>query len=157
MKINKEQFLALSLSMTMSGTAALTSACQKKSVTNNGDSINSQNSDMNVNPTDEMSDSYGDSGMDQYASYGQCNTLTEDATKTYSYAVYDECYVPCEPGEYSTCFMAESECIEKDPTGECIQYQQTVNEAPARDGYCNHWVVSSSSSSEPDIECDSWN
>ena len=145
MHINKEQFLALSLSMSV----GLTAACKKKSPNNATDGIEqglqADPTDEGINPTEE--------GVyeEEYYRYGACEEYMIDGTRRlFSFDVYNECYIECGVGEQNKCYDIWDECTDWDSTNECVRFELMKWEKEAADG-CIRFVPE-----DPTFECYEW-
>ena len=148
MQINKEQFLALSLSMSVS----LTMACKKKDPKNAMDGEEAtQNQEMT--PTEEgmLPEDEGYNEADDYYRYGPCTEAVIDGVpRQFSFDVYNECSIECGVGEQNVCYDVWDECTDWNPTSECIQFETMLITKEAPDG-CVRFVPE-----DPTFECYEW-
>ena len=153
MQIDKEKFLALSLSMTLGG--AVNMGCKKKPI----------NSEINVTdiPIDPYAEGYMEPVEEFYPSeeyyaqesYGSCAPTLEGAYNNafYSYSTYDECYIQCFQGDQTQCYLPDYECNNWAPTNECIGWTEVMRVFPSQVGSCTYWEVFEAKPGIPTIEC----
>ena len=131
MKIDKEKFLLLSMSMSLS----LAPGCQKKAA-----------APAKV-PTNVEASAPQDLGQ-----YSLCQeSYIEGQSRSFSYDSYNECYIECNKGEQTQCYDVYDECYDWNSSDECIDYRTETYVTKAKDG-CAKW--------EPDnpvFECVDWN
>ena len=145
MNINKEQFLALSLSMSV----GLTAACKKKAPANSMDGVEQDQAveptDEGINPTEEGVYS------EEFYRYGACEEFfVEGSWRRFSFDVFNECYIECGVGEQNKCYEIWDECTDWDNTNECINFELMTWEKEAPDG-CTRFVPE-----DPTFECYEW-
>ena len=164
MQIDKEKFLALSLSMTLGGAAtSLTSGCKKKNVPPDMGIANPQidpYSEGYIEPYEEYyppaEEYYDDMYYDQ--PYGSCAPVWEGTIDPfmYSYSTYNECYIRCFEGDQTQCYNPQYECVNWDPTTECIGWEEYMGAVYPRAGFCSFWEVFEQVPGIPTIECVQW-
>lgn len=160
MQIDKEKFLALSLSMTLGG--AVTVGCKKKPI----------NTEIKITdiPTDPYAEGYMEPVEEYYPSdeyyseeyfpqdsYGPCDPVIEVASNYnnsfYSYSTYDECYIQCFQGDQTQCYLPDYECTNWAPTSECIGWTEVMRVSPPQVNSCVYWEVFETQPGIPTIEC----
>ena len=155
MQIDKEKFLALSLSMTLGGAAtSLTAGCKKKNISPEIGAANPQVNPFAEGYADPYEEYYPPS-EEYFEPYETCAPVWEGTVDKfmYSYSVYDECYVRCFEGDQTQCYMPQYECVNWEPTGECVGWEEYMMNVYPRSGSCSYWEVFRSASGMPTIEC----
>ena len=153
MQIDKEKFLAVSLSMTLGGAAAHSIGCKRKPAV-----VNIDIDDPTLFPSEQGALSAKEY-YDQLhqTPYETCAPVWEGAADQlhYAYSRYDECYVRCFDGDQTECYTPAYECVTQDPTGECINWQEYMEVVTPRSGTCAYWEVlpAQTAPDMPSIEC----
>lgn len=155
MQVDKEKFLALSLSMTLGGTMSTFSyGCQKKSSLPDMGIANPQITPEMEGAIAPYEEYY--SSLSHENPYSSCAPVWEGTVDSfmYSYSLYDECYVRCFMGDQTQCYTPDYECVTSDPTGECVAWEEQMFPAFPRQGTCSFWEVLPSANPDlPTIEC----
>jgi hypothetical protein len=162
MHINKEKFMALSLSMSV----GLTAACKKKAPETPMDNRDSGFlMTLSQDPTNEgvISDAFTET--EQFNNYGACEEVILDGESRYfSWDLYNECHIECDftkqgdamvGAEQSHCYDIWDECTDWDNTGECIQFELMEFAVELPDG-CTQLVVEEANFFDPTFECYEW-
>ena len=147
MNINKEQFLALSLSMSL----GLSVSCQKKDP--NSASDNAQTSTAQ----DPVEEGYSpeEEVYEEVNPYGSCDEVaTASGVQYFSYDSTNECFVEC-TDENTQCYDIWDECTEWDNTDECINYEKEVASKDFPNG-CARLFKENDSFVDPTFECYEW-